>query len=161
MLPNSTEKTEDVLSKDYNYKICYRLKLDEEKNWTTKRVILKLGENNQYCYAMTKPMPTGCIKKEPQPTWRSFNTQLERVGLNDPVGHLFVIDINFDYEKATPRQRIYNEIYPSIIEKQKLKDLCISSCNNTLEVVTENQNLIVPLKKHTQYCSKKDFNRFI
>ena len=35
LLPNSTEKTEDVLSKDYNYKVCYRLKLDEEQNWAT------------------------------------------------------------------------------------------------------------------------------
>ena len=31
LLPNSTEKTEDILSKDYNYKVCYRLKLDEDK----------------------------------------------------------------------------------------------------------------------------------
>ena len=42
---------------------------------------------------MTKPMPMGCIKKEPQPTWRTFNTLLVRVGLDDPVGHLFIVDI--------------------------------------------------------------------
>ena len=69
---------------------------------------------------MTKPIPMGCIKKEPQPTWRSFNILLERVNLNDPIGHLFVVDISFDYEKATPRQHVYNEIYLSIIEKQKI-----------------------------------------
>ena len=106
LLPNSTEKTDDVLSKDYNYKVCYRLKLDEEKDWTTKRVIskiLKLDQNNQYGYTMTKAVPIGCIKKEPQPTWRTFNILPERVNLNDPVGHLFVVDISFDYEKATPR----------------------------------------------------------
>ena len=28
LLPNSTEKSEDVLAKDYNYNVCYRLKLD-------------------------------------------------------------------------------------------------------------------------------------
>ena len=65
-------------------------------------------------------MPTGCIKKEPQPTWRTFNLLLERVNLDDPVGHLFAVDISFDYTKAIPRQRLYNEIYPSIIEKQKI-----------------------------------------
>ena len=59
-------------------------------------------------------------KKEPQPTWRSFNILLKRVNLNDPIGHLFVVDISFDYEKATSRQRVYNELYLSIIEKQKI-----------------------------------------
>ena len=94
LLPNSNEKTEDVLSKDYNYEACYWLKLDSNKNHVNKRVIskiLKFGENNQYGCAMTK-RPTGCIKKEPQPTWRTFNILLERVDLNDPIGHLFVVD---------------------------------------------------------------------
>ena len=45
------------------------------------------------------------------------------VDLDDAVGDLFVVDISFDYEKATPRQRVYNEIYPSIIEKQKIIDV--------------------------------------
>ena len=85
--------------------------------------ILKLDENNQYGFAIKKPMPTGCIKKEPQPTWRTFNLLLESVNLDETVGHLFVVDISFDYKKATPRQRLYNEIYPSIIEKQKIIDV--------------------------------------
>ena len=92
LLPNSNEKIKDVLIKDYNYKACYWLRLDSDKNHVNKKVILKilkLDENNQYGYAMTKPMPTGCIKKEPQPTWRTFNILLERVDLNDPIGHLF------------------------------------------------------------------------
>ena len=63
-------------------------------------------------------MPTGCIKKEPQPMWRTFNILLEKVDLNDPTGHLLVVNVSFDYEKATPWQRIYNEIYPPIIEQQ-------------------------------------------
>ena len=70
LLPNAPAKAY-VLSKDLNYKVCYRLKLDQHENYITRRVIskvLKLGENNQYGYAMTKPLPTGCIKKEPHPT---------------------------------------------------------------------------------------------
>ena len=105
LLPNSSEKGDDVLAKDYNYKVCYRLKLNSDEKWTTRLVIskiLKLDENNQYGFAITKPMSTGCIKKEPQPTWRTFNLLLERVSLDDPVGNLFVVDISFDYEKATP-----------------------------------------------------------
>ena len=120
LLPNAPAKADDVLSKDRNYKVCYRLQLNEDENYVTWRVIskiLKLDENNQYGYAMTKPLPTGCIKKEPQPTWKTFDILLQKVDLDDPVGHLFVVDISFNYEKASPRQRTYNEIYQSIIEK--------------------------------------------
>ena len=63
LLPNFIENTtsedntdnSDDLRKDYNYKICYKLKLDNEKEYATKRVItkiLKLDENNQYGYGM-------------------------------------------------------------------------------------------------------------
>ena len=47
-------------------KVVYSLKLNNEKTFSKKRVIskiVKLDENNQYGYAMTRPMPTGCIKK--------------------------------------------------------------------------------------------------
>ena len=112
--------------------------------------ILKLDENNQYGYAMTKPMPTGRIKKESQPTWRTFNILLERIDLNDPVGHLFVVDISFDYEKATPRQHIYNEIYPSIIEKQKIIDVAERSVYQLMEQYTESRD-----GKPKSYCATK------
>ena len=58
----------NVLQKDHNYKICYKLKLDTDKDYNTYRVmskILKLDENNQYDFAMTKPTLTGCIKLDP------------------------------------------------------------------------------------------------
>ena len=47
--------------KDYSYKVSYNLKLDGEEKYSTERVIsmiLKLDENNQHGYAMTKPVPT-------------------------------------------------------------------------------------------------------
>ena len=81
--------------KDYSYKVCYNLKLDGDEKYSTKRVIskiLKLDENNQYDHAMTKPMPTGSIEKK-VPSWREFNLLLEIVDLDDPIGHLFVVDI--------------------------------------------------------------------
>ena len=65
LLPNFPGKTEDVLNKDHNYKACFRLKRDGDKNYITKMVIskiMKLHENNQFGYAMIKPLPTGCIK---------------------------------------------------------------------------------------------------
>ena len=109
--------------------------------------------------AMTKPMPTGCIKKEPQPTWRTFNILLERVDLNDPVGHIFVVDISFDYEKAIARQCIYNEIYPSIIEKQKIIDVGERSVYQLMEQYIESgegkPKSYCATKKAHQDCSKK------
>ena len=39
--------------------------------------------------------------------------------MDDPKGHLLVVDIEFDKKNATQRQLLYNEIFPPIIEKQK------------------------------------------
>ena len=102
LLPNleNQQSNDDVLQKDYNYKICYKLRLDSDKEHKTYRVIskiLKLDENNQYGFAMTKPMPTGHIKLNPGISWRTFNILLESVDLDDPIGHLYIVDIEFDH----------------------------------------------------------------
>ena len=77
-------------------KVVFSLKLDNEGKFSRKRVIskiVKLDENNQYGYAMTKPMPTGCIKENNNPSWLKFNLLLETVTLEDKIGHLFIVDI--------------------------------------------------------------------
>ena len=60
LLPNFVD-SEMTVKKDFNYKIAYNLKpADNQK--TKKRVItkiLKLDENIQYGYGMTKSLPTG------------------------------------------------------------------------------------------------------
>ena len=46
-------------------KVRYKLKLDGETEYSDRRIIskvLKLDENNQYRFAMTK-LPPGCIKQ--------------------------------------------------------------------------------------------------
>ena len=43
--------------------------------------------------------------------------------MDDKIDHMFIVDIKFDYENALPKQRTYNEIYPPIIEKQKIIDV--------------------------------------
>ena len=66
------------MNKNFGYKVVYNLKLDNEK--VKKRVItkiLKLDENNQYDNAMTKPLPTGCIKDDKDISWETFNFLLE------------------------------------------------------------------------------------
>ena len=82
--------------------------------------IIKFDENNQYGFAMTRPMPTGCIKQNNSLSWLEFNLLLERVSLKNSSGHLFVVDIEFDEKNATKKQYMYNEIFPPIIEKQKI-----------------------------------------
>ena len=124
LLPNLSEKnSDDVLQKDYWYKICHKLKLGSDKEYKTYKVmskILNLDENNQYGFAVTKPMPTGCIKNNLDISWKTFNHLLETVDLDDKIGLLFIVEITSDYENASPRQRAYNEIYPPIIKKQKI-----------------------------------------
>ena len=36
---------------------------------------------------MTKPMPSGCIKEHPVPSWLKFNLLLKTVNLVDKIGH--------------------------------------------------------------------------
>ena len=65
-LPNAMKQNTESKDyrKDYDVKVCYNIKLNSEKI-QPKRVItkiLKLDENNQYGFGMTKPLPTGCIK---------------------------------------------------------------------------------------------------
>ena len=132
LLPNA-ENPDKNNWKDYSYKVYYNLKLDGVEKYSIKRVIsksLKLDENNQYGHTMREPVPTGSIKKK-VPSWREFNLLLETVDLDDPIGHLFVVDIFYDHKNATQKQNIYNEIYPPIIEKQKILDASIELYSET------------------------------
>ena len=65
----------------------------------------------------------GFIKEKPSPTWSTFNLLLESVSIDDPIGHLFVVDIKFDYDNATKKQLLFNEILPPVIEKHKILDV--------------------------------------
>ena len=54
-----------------NLKVIYRIKLDDEECYTERHTItkiLKMNENNQYGFAMTKPLATGYIKEHPAPS---------------------------------------------------------------------------------------------
>ena len=52
---------------------------------------------------MTKPLPTGCIKNDADISWNTFNLLLESINLNDEIGHLYIVDINFNMENATKK----------------------------------------------------------
>ena len=125
--------------KNQNYKLGYKLKLDNDETYKDYRVIskiIKFDESNQYGFAMTKPMPIGSIKDK-EPSWKEFNLLMEKVTLDGPIGHLFAVDIEFDYENATPRQIMYNEMFPPIVDKKKLLEPNERSIFQLLELYTE------------------------
>ena len=68
---------------------------------------------------------------------KTFNTFLEKVSLEDEIGHLYIVDIMFDADKATKKQLVYNEIYSPVIEKQKVIDPCRRSVFQLLEQYIE------------------------
>ena len=84
-------------------------------------VILKMDENNQYGNAMTKPLPIGCIKKEPKiPNNRKLCLLLSSLSHLDTIGHLYVVDIEFNFERATEKELFFKEIYTPLFEKKKV-----------------------------------------
>ena len=151
LLPKKSDGTRDP-----NFKCIYNIN-DEKKRVISK--ILKLDENNQYGHAMTKPLPTGCIKNNSDISWETFNLLLESVNLNDKIGHLYIVDLKFDHKNATAKQITYNEIYPPIIEKQKTMDANEKSIYQLLDNLREGQNgalsYRVTAKAHSTMLPKK------
>ena len=145
LMPNLSKADYDVnpkLFKRDDLKLGYMLKLNNYSCYERKRVITKIvkfDENNQYGFAMTRPMPTGCIKQNTSPSWATFNLLIEKVSLEDKIGHLFVVDIEFDFENASPRQLTYNEIFPPIIEKKKIMEANERSLFQLLELFSKNE----------------------
>ena len=64
ILPRNADGTRDT-----SFKVIYNIN-GEDHRVITK--ILKLDENNQYGHGMTKPLPTGCIKIDPDLSWEKF-----------------------------------------------------------------------------------------
>ena len=164
LLPNFLDLEMNV-KKDFNYKIAYNLKIDNQK--AKKRIItkiLKLDENNQYGHGMTKLLPTGCIKDNPNISWKTFNMLLESVSLEDKSSHLYIVDIEFGKKNATEKLLAYNEIYPPIIEKQKTIDPCERSIYQLLEQFFMGEKGPATYKKVikcTRICLKKFFYQCI
>ena len=161
LMPNLTKNDYDKMSIDESFKafkrddlkLGYMLKLNDYSSYKCERVItkiIKFDENNLYGYAMTRPMPTGCIKQNNSPSWVNFNLLMETVSFEDPIGHLFVVDIEFDYENASPRQFIYNEIFPPIIEKNKIMEANERSLFQLLELFSKDGD-----KPRSYRCTSK------
>ena len=127
-MPNLIEKDFNKINinqifkvfKRHDLKLVCKVKFDDQKKHEKKRVvtkILKLDENNQYGYSMTKPLPSSCIKENKNFSWVDINILIESVDLTDKISHFFVVYIFFDAKNAKEKQLLYNEIFLSVIEK--------------------------------------------
>ena len=83
--------------------------------------ILKMDENNQCGNAMTTPLSTGSIKKMKSITsMREFDLIIQVILNKNKIGHLFVVDIQFNHENADEKQLFFSEICTSILKKTKV-----------------------------------------
>ena len=104
---------------------------------------------------MTKPLPTGCIKTNYDLSFQTLNFLLEGIDLEkDKQGHLYIVDIEFDFKNATKQQLTYNEIYPPIIEKQKIIDPCERSTYQLLEQLVMGEKGPKSYKKNCKISCK-------
>ena len=108
---------------------------------------------------MTKPMPVGAIK-EKEASWTEYNLLSEKASFDDKKGHIFVVDIEFDYLHATDSQIMYNEILPPFIEKNTKIEPNERSVYQLLEFYSEDtrgnpKNYKVLAKAHSNLLPKK------
>ena len=161
LLPN-VENRDKNNWKDYSYKDTYNLKLDEEEKYSTKRVIskiLKLDENDQYGFSMTKPMPNGSIKKK-VPRWRVFKLLLETVDLDDPIGHLFVVDMKVQaiYDKHNIEKCF---LYQSLADTDSTSLFFVFICNLNCRLnEKDSRNMIFEIMINSKIFERLDWLQF-
>ena len=86
--------TEIFLKDSQKEKVLFKTKDDQLKRFSSK--IIKMDKNNQYGFAMTKPLPWGCIKnKKRVPSYEELAEILKSITLEDKLRHLFIVDIEF------------------------------------------------------------------
>ena len=97
-----------------------------------------MDENNQCGFAMTKPLPYGCIKKNKKlSTFEELKVLLENVKLEDELGHISVVDTVFD--NVNEKTLLFNKLYPPIFEKHKKIEPFERSCAQIMCLAQENK----------------------
>ena len=89
-------KEEDLKS---CHKSIYNVRLDGKESSKNRRIfskVFKLDENNQYGFAMTKPLPIGIFKKQSNANMETLENSLKKFDSNAKKGEVFVVDIQFD-----------------------------------------------------------------
>ena len=125
--------TELFLKDLENEKVISKTCDGQLKRFSSK--MIKMDENDQYGFAMTKPLPYGCIRKKGSlPTLEKLAVLLKNVTLEDKLGHLFVVDIEFaDINEKT---LLFNKMYPPIFEENKKIDPYERSCTQIISRAT-------------------------
>ena len=131
--PNLTTKDFNKSSIDDSFnnrkkvglKVVYRLQLNDEEEYHDCRFvfkILKMGKNNQYDQAMTKRLPTSCIKSQKTiSNCYEFDLLIEKVSVEDKIGHLFVVDIKFDKNEARKRECLLTKSIHKFSKKKSVR----------------------------------------
>ena len=108
--------TDLLLNNAKTGKVIFKAATGQLKRLSSK--IIKMDKNNQYGQAMTKPLPCDCIKKQDKVlSLEELPALLASVTLDDTIGHLFTINIEFF--DIYPKTLLFNEIYPLIFKKKK------------------------------------------
>ena len=151
--------TEIFLKDPENERVLFTYRQRQVRRFSSK--IIKMDENNQYGFAMTKPLPYSVIKKKKVlPTPEELEQILANVTLNDKLGHLFVVDIVFD--KVNEKTLLFNELYPPIFEKDKKIEPYKRSCAQimcVMEIKSKGKmsTLQHTSKTHATFFSKRKF----
>ena len=128
----------DILLKDTkNEKVLFKTVDGQLKRFSSK--IIKMDENNQYGMAMTRPLPYGCIKRQfTVPSFEELEQLLKSVTLEDKIGHIFTVDIEFS--DINPKTLLFNEVFPPVFEKHKKIPPHLRSCSQTMSRARKKEN---------------------
>ena len=86
--------TRIILGDPQQEKVLFQTAEGELKRFSS--TIIKRDENNQYVFAMTKPLPVGVIKKKDGVlTLQELEQILAGVKPTDEFGHMFIVDLTF------------------------------------------------------------------
>ena len=122
--------TDFFLKDKENERVVFETADGQVRRFSSK--IIKMDENNQYGFAMTKPLPYGCIKlKKEVPTLNELKYLLANVTLRDyKIGHFFVV--NIICAEINDKTILFNEFYPPIFEKNKKIEPYEGSCSQIM-----------------------------
>ena len=113
-------------------KSIYSIRLDWESESHMRRVfskIFKLDENNQYGFAMAKPLPIGIFKREKEVSMDILNNSISNFDLNYKIGDIFVVDIEF-HAYDVSKKKMYNEVSPWILEPKSKVPVSREACTS-------------------------------
>ena len=104
---------------------------------------------------MTKPLLACSIKRSKKtPALRELNLIIEEISDEVKLGHLFIVDINFNEEEASEKHLLFIEIYTPIVEKKKAVPPKESSVFQLLDAMRLNEFLQGYIRNSLNYVEK-------